>query len=720
MQKRFIKATEEFTTLECHVNAPLMRRSFVLDGAPREATISICGLGFYILYINGENITKGHIAPYISNPDHICYYDTYDISDKLVEGENVIGVILGNGFLNCPGGQVWDFEKVDYLSAPMLALELDATTDAGEVHIHADGDFLTHPSPITFDDIRLGESYDARLELDGWMLAGFDASGWCRAKNADTPRGVLKKCTAEPIRVYKELRPESITRVGDAYLYDFGLNSAGVTRLHVNGTEGQRITLWHGERLADGKFDNANIRFIRPDTTYYDDYNQTIRYTCREGEQTYEPHFHYSGFRYVLAEGITEEQATAELLTFRVMSSELKAIGGFTCSDERLNTLFEMVRNADLSNFFYFPTDCPHREKNGWMGDASLSADHATLLFDTERSYREWLNNIRMAQRADGALPGIVPTGGWGFAWGNGPTWDSALFNLPYMLYKYRGCTDVIRENAHAMIRYLEYILTRRSADGTVAIGLGDWVPVGKPADRYDAPLALTDTVMVMDMARKAAEMLGAIGYTHPAKFAEGIYLDMRDTVRRELVDSDTHLVKGDCQASQSIALYYGVFDEDERDAAFAHLVRQIHEKDDTFDSGFIGMHCIFHVLSDFGESELAFRMITRDKFPSYTLLIDEGYTALPEHFLANKPYPVSQNHHFLGDIARWFMTRLAGLDVIDCETVRIRPCPIGSIDFAEAYHELPKGRVTVRWTREADGGITVTHTAPEGVTVLE
>ncbi len=718
MQKKFISATRKYTTLEKHIPAPYLRRSFTLDEKPTEAKIKICGLGFYILYINGERVSKGHIAPYISNPDHICYYDTFDITEHLSLGENVIGVILGNGFLNCAGGFIWDFDDADFRSAPMLALELSARTESGELLITADGEFLTHPSPITFDDLRLGENYDARLELDGWSSVGFDTSDWTPAIPAPTPRGEMKQCTAEPITVYRELSPVSITREGDAFIYDFGINSAGVTRLHIKGERGQLVTLWHAEMLRDGKFYNDNIRFIRPDATAYDDYNQTLRFICSGGEDVYEPHFHYSGFRYVKVEGITEEQATPDLLTYLVMSSELQATGGFKCSDEGLNTLFKMVKNADRSNFFYFPTDCPHREKNGWMGDASLSADHATLLFNTERSYREWLHNIRCAQRLDGALPGIVPTAGWGFEWGNGPTWDSALFNLPYMLYKYRGCTDVIRENAHAMLRYLEYVITKRSPDGTVAIGLGDWVPVNKEAHDYDAPLALTDSVMVMDMARKAAEMLGAVGMKHQAAFANGIYLDMRETVRREMVDLESLVVKGECQSSQAIALYYGVFNKDEEERAFTHLVRQIHENDDAFDCGFIGMHCIFDVLAKFGEADLAYKMITRDKFPSYTLLIEQGHTALPEHFLDESHAPTSYNHHFLGDIARWFMTRLAGLNVIDSKTVEIAPCPVHGIDFAEAYYDLPSGRATVRWSRDENGKVEVDYTVPTGVTV--
>ena len=720
MQKKFISATKEYTTLETHVPAPYLRRSFKLDGKPTEAKLSICGLGFYVLFVNGERVSKGHIAPYISNPDHICYYDTFDVADKLTEGENVIGVILGNGMLNCPGGLVWDFDDADFRAAPMLALELCGKTDGGEFSVSADTEFVTHPSPILFDDLRLGETYDARLEIYGWNKPGFDASDWTPAFYVQSPRGEMKLCECEPITTYKVLKPVSITKDGDAYIYDFGLNSAGVTHLHIEGKEGQLVTLWHAEQLDnDGKFYNRNIRFNRDDTPYYDDYNQTIRFTCSGGVDDYEPHFHYSGFRYVKVEGITEDQATSELLTYYVMSSDIPTVGGFKCSDERINTLFEMVKNSDRSNLFYFPTDCPHREKNGWMGDASLSSDHMCYIFDMENIYREWLNNIRYAQRLDGALPGIVPTSGWGFEWGNGPTWDSALFNLPYMLYKFRGITDTIEANAHAMVRYLEYAMTRRSKDGTIAIGLGDWVPVGKHEMDYDVPLAFTDSVMVMDMAGKAAEMFTAIGRWHHAIFADSIYRDMRATIRRELIDLDTCIVAGESQSSQAIALYYGLFEEDEERAAFKHLVRLIHEKDDTFDSGFIGMHCVFDVLSKFGESDLAFKMITRDKFPSYTRLIDLGYTGITEHFRDQMPDPSSMNHHFLGDVARWFMMRLAGLNVIDSESVEILPCPVHGIDFAEAYYDLPKGRVTVRWSRDENGKVDVYYTAPTGVSVV-
>ena len=717
MKKHFIKATYEKNEMKENVPAPYFRKSFVIEENPDSAEISICGLGFYRLYINGEDVTKGPLAPYISNPDHYCYVDKYDITSYLSAGENVIGVLLGNGFMNPVGGFVWDFDKADWIAPPCLALECTVKCGDTVMTIEADSTFKTHPSPILFDELRFGEIYDARLELDGWNLPGFDDRDWSDAIPADRPRGELKICEAEPIVVTKKLKPVSITKEDDGYLYDFGLNTAGVCRLTVDARPGQTITMYHGERLENGKFSDAHIIFRNHDGY---ELNKSYRaiYTAKGGHAEWIPQFTYYGCRYVIVRGITEEQATEDLLTYYVMSSDIKAIGSFSCSDERINTLYSMVDNALRSNFYYIQTDCPHREKNGWTGDASMSSDYCILMYDTEKSWREWLNNIRKAMRDDGALPGIVPTGGWGFAWGNGPTWDSILFNLPYQLYKFRGCTDVIKENAAAMMRYLGYIIGRRDPKGLVAVGLGDWAPVGPHP--YKVPLIFTDSVMVMDMARKAAEMFGAVGLLNYADFAYRIFEEMRAAIRLHLVDLETMTVAGNCQSGQAIGVYYDVFNEDEKPAAIERLVEIIHENDDAFDCGLIGLHTIFHALSAHGYSELAFKMITRDTFPSYTQLIDLGETALIEQFVLEGDgitIGASHNHHFMGDVARWFIYNIAGLRPVNADKVVICPEFISSIDSARASYKLPSGDAEVSWERR-DGEIFLTVSAQPSVKI--
>lgn len=576
---QFIRATSVTGTHEAPVPAPYLRRAFEVKEAC-QGRLLIGALGFYELYLNGRRITKGALAPYISNPDDIVYYDSYELA--LQAGENVLGLWLGNGFQNNPGGHIWDFDKARFRGAPQVALRLTYTgPDGTERTLESDDSFHTAPSPVLFDDYRFGEHYDARLELPGWNAPGFDDSGWQPALPAPMPRGEARLCEAEPIVVTDELKPVSILPEGDGYRYDFGKNCAGVCRLTIRGRAGQRVELLHGEYLEDGKLTVRNIWFGDNPLVHRD------VYICKgEGEETYTPSFTYHGFQYVLVTGITPEQATPDLLTYVVMNSDLKERGGFTCSDPTVNTLQELTRRSDLANFYYFPTDCPQREKNGWTADAALSSEHLLLNLSPETSYREWMRNICKAMDDRGALPGIVPTGGWGFHWGNGPAWDNVLLYLPYFVYLYRGDKTILEESAASILRYLHYLTTRVNEEGLIKIGLGDWCPPARGSDQYKAPLEFTDTVLSMDIAEKAAYIFGVLGMAPQQTFAASLAAQFRAAVRERLVDFSTMTAAGNCQTSQAMALFYGVFEPGERPAAFDRLLRLIEEQDGHMDTG--------------------------------------------------------------------------------------------------------------------------------------
>ena len=716
MEKRFICASLTCCDFAHRVAAPYLRRAFDLKFTPKAADLKICGLGFYRLWINGREITKGNFAPYISNPDDRMYFDTYDLTPCLQPGENVLGVLLGNGFQNDFGGAVWDFDKAPWRSAPKLAIEFCAVGSEETLSFHADGHFLTHPSPILFDEYRLGEIYDARRELPGWNLPGYDTAGWTPALPADAPKGALCECRAEPIRRYETLSPVSVTPCDGGFLYDFGRNTAGICHLHLtDAAPGQTVVIKFCERLRDGKFDQSNLynQPVEKYPFYFTDFSR-VEYHARGGDELYEPSFAWFGYRYAFVLGVRPDQATAGLLSFPVLSSDLRRVGHFSCSDETVNRIFDMIVNSDRSNFYYFPTDCPHREKNGWTGDASLSAPQMSLLLDTTESYLEWLRCVVAAQRADGALPGIVPTSGWGFAWGNGPAWDSVLFNLPYTVWRLRGDTRAIAVTADAMLRYLAYIRTRRSADGTVAIGLGDWVPVGKKSNRYDTPLVLTDSIMVTDMANKAAVMLAVIGRKKDAAIAAALRDEMLASIRGVLLDKTAGRLANGTQTAQAMGLYYGIFLPEERRKAFGLLMTRIRENGGRFDCGFLGLHVLFHVLSEFGEGETAYRMITGKEFPSYRNLLDRGETAMVEAFQPEGgPECGSHNHHFLGDAVRWFFRSLAGLEIVNCRRIRVSPLFVRELDSAEASYELPSGNAAVAWRRCGSRILlTVTHPA--------
>ena len=745
LSKKFISAVPamEYGTFGKTVNAPYLRKNLNLEKVPEKAEITVCGLGFYKLFVNGLDITKGLLAPYISNSDKIVFFDNYDIAKHLRAGKNTIAFMLGNGMQNCIGGGIWNLNEGTHRTAPKLAfaIEIDGTVT------EADTSVVTHPSPITFDDLRCGVHYDANLEISGWNTPDFDDSAWENAYLTETPRGEFMLCDAHPIKVREELSPVSVEEnvyletyhkrndveaesdctydctednASAGYLYDFGQNNAGVIKLRIKGTKGQRVVMQFIERPnhITGKPDYTNFHF------YPDGYVLRDIYICRGGEEEiFVPDFTYHGFRYCWVTGITKEQATPSLLTYLVASSDLTQRADFKCSDDVTNKLWEASLRSDLSNFFYFPTDCPHREKNGWTGDASVSAEHMTMKLDVEKSYGTWLANIRNHQNRAGAIPGIVPTAGWedgwGFEWGNGPIWDSVLFNLPYYVYIFRGETTLITENATNMMRYLEYISKRRDERGLIHIGLGDWCPVGKVAHDYDCPLEFTDSVATMDSARKAALMFRAAGLTLQAEFAENLSFELREAIRENLIDFNTMTVLGSCQSGQAIAIALDVFEPAEKSEAYTRLIEFIEMREDHLDTGFYGARYIFYVLSDFGDSDLAYRMITRPDYPSYGNWIARGATTLWENFFPEGQPGSSLNHHFWGHISAWYLKEILGIHINpgedNAKRVELKPHFIDALDNAEGYVETVCGKLSVKWEREG-ANVKVSVTCPEGV----
>lgn len=736
MKLTFMTASQQYNTFEEHVPAPLFRKSFLLEQAPAQAVLMISGLGFYDLFVNGKKITKGLLAPYISNPDDLVHYDCYDIALYLRAGENVIGVMLGNGMQNPLGGEIWEFHTAPYRSAPKFALE----AKIGGLVITAE-DFVCTESALQFDDLRCGIVYDAQKERPGWNAPGFDQAGWRPAIKAEPPRGELRECKAEPVGVMQELPPVSISQgqmepyfverevdslrrtdypysdweEDGGFLFDFGINSAGIFRLKINGAPGQKVSLVFGETLTkEGKLDVNNLHF------YPKGYVQRCVYLCKGGEEVFEPPFTYFGFRYCYVTGISKEQAVPSLLTYLEAGSLLEPRGSFSCSDPMANKLFEMADRSDRSNFYYFPTDCPHREKNGWTGDAAASAEHMILHLGVENSWREWLCSIRKAQNDRGALPGIVPTTGWGFDWGNGPAWDCVLFTLPYTAYVYRGETDMIRENAHAMMRYLEYVSRRRDQRGIVEMGLGDWAPVNAGNGAYLIPLGLSGSIMVIEMCRQSEVMFEAVGLRLQKNFARELREELLAAVRREYIDFGTMTAAGNCQSSQAMCLHYGVFTPGERPAAFARLMEILEQDGFAMNTGFLGGRVLFHVLAQGGEAELAYRMITRREFPSYGKWVEDGETTLLESFQPEGKSCGSHNHHFWGDILHWFMRHITGINVNPHENdpnyVLIRPRFLSSLNQAQGHYDTPVGRISVLWERQ-QGDILLTVQCDPGVT---
>ena len=731
LSKKFISATRKTSSYDAPVPAPYFRKNINIEKKPEKAEISVTGLGFYRFWLDGEELTKGFLAPYISASDDVIDYDVYDLTDKLTEGGHTLAFCLGNGMQDCFGGYVWDFEQASWRSAPKLAVCLELTDGDGNVtSLEADESFLCAESPTVFNDLRSGECYDANLEIGGWNQPDFDDSAWKPAISVEAPRGKARICEAEPIVETSRLVPISIkpdTNLvsryfddlsGVGYLYDFGLDLAGIPELRIKGKKGQKIEMIFGEYVnSEGEFSIDNISFRHSISRGLPPYMQRDVYVCRgEGEEIWSPSFTYHGFRYALVFGIDEAQATKELITYRVMNTKLDEIGNFSCSDETLNALQKMVRRATLANFYHFPTDCPHREKNGWTADAALSVEHTLLNLTPENNYKEWMHHLVAAMDDRGALPGIVPTGGWGFHWGNGPAWDQVLITIPYMLYRYRGDLECAKVALPALLRYIHYLTTRMDERGLIAIGLGDWCApytFYHPSYKYRAPLVFTDSVISMDICEKTAFLFEKNGQLPQAQFCRTVANDLKASIREHLIDFETMTAVGvgtatpGAQTSQAMAIFYNVFTEEEKPEAFRVLLRKLAEENDHLDTGVLGARVIFHVLSQFGYADYAYKILTDTDAPSYGHWVARGETALPEDFLRYDQHVSSLNHHFFGDVSAWFIKSVAGIDFNpnsdDIRYLRIAPHFISALDFAKAHHITPDGKVAVEWARKGE-----------------
>lgn len=439
----FIAKGKEYNTIQKHINAPLFKRVFDFDFNGK-SEIKIAAVGLYRLFLNGEELNTGKFSPYLSNPDEVVFYDVYDVTGNLKEKNNVLCVLLGNGFVNNNDFDIWQNETASYRSAPKFSLELKVNE---KTIFESDESFLVFDSPITFDDFRCGERYDANLEVE-YVLTSNSLDGFNKPITVEPPKGELIKNTAQPIREYGERKAVSIIKTEKGYIYDFGLNDSGIPHLKINAEKGQKIDLYFAETIDDSGVDFRSISFAKSNLEYV----QHDVYICKDGIQEYKPSFTWHGFRYAEIRGITSEQAMKDTLTFIPTHSAIDKVCCFNCDNETINKLVEITLRSDESNFIHYPYDCPQREKNGWTADASLSAEQMLYTFDAYASLKQWLLCIRKAQRKDGALPGIIPTAGWGFQFGNGPAWDSVLIELPYQLYRFYGKDENIRRSIWTII----------------------------------------------------------------------------------------------------------------------------------------------------------------------------------------------------------------------------------------------------------------------------
>ena len=695
--------------------APMLRRAFTLGKHIKQARVYVCGLGYYELHINGKKIGDHCLDPGYTRYDKRALYVTYDVTGAVQQGENAIGVILGNGWYNVQTRAVWNFHKAPWRAAPSLYLQLRVEyADGYSDTLVTDKQWKASTGPIVFNSIYGGETYDARLEKPGWDTPDFKDSGWASAQEVAAPQGRLAAQMMPPIKADTVIKPIWVNEPKPGvFVFDMGQNFAGYAELNVRGPAGTKVVMRYGERIhTNGTIDRAEIEqhVLRDGSNQL---FQTDTYILKgAGQEAWHSRFVYHGFQYVEVTGFPG-RPTLDNLRGVFLHSAVPAAGEFECSDPLLNRIWSAARWSYLSNLQGIPTDCPHREKNGWTGDAHLAAEQGLLNFAPAAVYEKWINDLADEQRPSGELPGIVPTSGWGYEWGNGPAWDSAFLLIPFYLYEYCGDAQALRSHYASLKRYVDY-LTSKARDGIVDIGLNDWAPfkTTTPADITSTAYYYRDARIVVTAAGLLNNEPDALQY---AELAAGI----KQAFNLKFYHPDNGLYGNGSQTSLSCALYQGLADPDVRPLVMSNLVANIEQRRGHIDTGILGAKYLLNALTDNGRADVACRIATQRDLPSWGWWLEQGASTLWEQWDGGG----SRNHIMFGDISAWLYKALAGINPDPAapgfKHFIVRPNVVGGLTSARASYNSVRGLIVSEWHTDKDGfHLAVTIPANTSATV--
>ncbi len=689
--------------------APLLRKTFRLDKPVERVSAYVSGLGYFELYLNGDKVGDHLLDPKVTRYDRRVLYVTYDVTGQVREGCNAIGVMLGNGWYNYHVKNPWHFDEAPWRGKPKLLLQLEIEYADGTTQcVVSDESWRYATGAVQFDGILNGEVYDARLAKVGWETADYDDSSWCPARLVDGPTGGLVAQMIEPIRVIGKIRPIGLSEPKPGvYVYDLGQNLAGTARLTLAGPAGTHVKLRYAELLhPDGTLDPTNIDIFCESGEF-----QTEHYILKGvGIETWQARFMYYGFQFVEVTGFPGVP-TLDHLTGLVIHSDVATVGGFECSNELVNRIHRCNLWSYLNNFHGYPTDCPHREKIGWTGDAHIAGATGLYNFDPMAVFTEWLRDFSDEQQPNGELPGIIPTGGWGYERWGGPAWCSACILIPWYMYQFRGDVRILAEQYQTMRRYVNF-LTESSVGGINSQGMGDWFP-----SKSETAVEVTSTSYYHTAALLLSMIAGILGRTEDAAEYARLATDIRMAFNHQFFDRQSGQYAGGSQTAISCALYQGMVDPSDVAAVVASLVKSIEVNGNHLDCGILGAKFIPHALSDNGHVELAYQLAAGTTWPSWGDMVRQGATTLWEGWDAGIG---THNHVMLGDISAWFFETLAG---IKCDPtgpgfkkIIINPRPAGDLIWLEAYHDSLHGRIDSSWLRDGNE-LTMTVTIPINTT---
>jgi len=703
-----------------------LRKSVTIEKKIIEATAYVCGLGHYEFSLNGVKVGDAEFAPFWSDYDKTVYYNTFDITNLLRNGENVAGVLLGNGFYNQQGGAGrYSKLKVSF-GAPTLFLKMVINySDGTSQEIISDKTWKYSLSPITFNSIYGGEDYDASLEQKGWNAPGFNDKNWLPVVLQTAPKGLLTPQQAAPVKVMEYYGIKSVKRLTkqeidsaslktkraidpSAFVLDMGQNLSGFPEITVQGKKGDKITLVVAEALTKEGATNQN----QTGRQHY--YQYTL---SGEAVETWHPRFSYYGFRYIQVEGAVMKndknpQGLPLLKNIRscFVYNSAAHTSTFECSNAIFNNAHRLILKAVESNMQAVFTDCPHREKLGWLEEVHLNGPVLMYNYNLSTFMPKIMKDMADAQLPNGIVPTIAPMYNIfgtkkGFdEFGDSPEWGSTLMIVPWMYFDFYGDSSLITGYYRNMRRYVDY-LTTRAENHIISYGLGDWYDYGNFRAGYsrNTPVPLVATAYYyydLTLLAKAAIMVGnKADALHYLQLSE----EVRTSFNAKFFNTETNQYGTGSQTAYALAVYLNIVEPQNRQAVLDNLVKDIRAHGNRLTTGDIGNRYLFQTLAQNGLNDLMYTMHNHEEAPGYGFQLKFGATTLTEQW--DPRMGSSWNHFMMGQIDEWFFASLAGIQTKTgspgFQRLIIRPEVAGDLKYVRASYETLYGKVSVDWKRE-------------------
>ena len=732
---------------------PLLRKEFKLPKAISRARLYVTAHGLYEAWINGRRVGDELFAPGWTNYRQCLQYQTYDVTAMLQPGANALGVMLGDGWYR--GFISYVYERNVYGDQLGLYAQLEvAYADGSTETIVSDETWTASTGPVLESDLFNGEVYDARLVKPGWAEPDYAGKGWKPVRAVAFDPSVLKAPIGVPVRKIEEIKPKQILRTpAGETVADFGQNLTGWVRLRARGPAGTEITLRHGEVLDQrGNFYNKNLRLAKARDIYL---------LNGSGEELFEPHFTFHGFRYVKVEGYPGH-LSADDVTAVVIHSDLAPAGEFSCSHPGLNRLFENIRWSQKGNFLDVPTDCPQRdERMGWTGDILAYGPTACQVMDCAPFLSRWLRDLAVDQRQSGAVPMVIPDAfsdrkdffnrilkhrtkregdytkltdklaavfllNYSIGWG-----EAAIF-IPWTLYLYYGDQRILETQYASMQSFFRYREKQARKFGSLLFvsprqwfqartwkylpefytsgwHFGDWLAPGDGMEKsiLKSKLYLPTVFYALD-ARILSRTAAVLGRPAEAAEYQEKYLKIKQAFQHFLVKPDGR-IRSDAQTAYVLALLADLLPEASKAAAAKRLAEKVREAGNRIGTGFLGTPHICRVLSEHGYTDVAYDLLLQEVPPSWLYQVKKGATTIWEHWDAIKPdgsfqpeRMLSFNHYAYGSIGAWLIQTVAGIGPDESQPgykhIVIKPQPGGGLTFVKASYASIHGLILSEW----------------------